>query len=105
MEYYDRYSKFRSNGVISRVPFVEIPVSSSDVFITFDKSRMRMDSLSFKYYGDADYGWLILQANPAISGFEYLIPDGTPLRIPYPLMSALHRYEMNVNSIKTNGEY
>lgn len=97
-EYYNRYSKFTTDSqVAARIPFIEIPTVRSDLFITFDKSRMRMDLLSYKYYGDPQYGWLILQANPTYGGFEFSIPDGVTYRIPYPLESALSRYENGVN--------
>ena len=94
MAYYDRYQKFRVNGMVKPVPFIKISKSSDDLYLTFDKSKMRFDNLSYKYYGDPDYGWLILQANPHLGGYEYSIKDGVQLRIPYPLSSALNRYEM-----------
>lgn len=97
-DYYNRYSKFTKDSQVSaRVPFVEIDTARSDLFITFDKSRMRADLLSYKYYGDPQYGWLILQANPSYGGFEFSIPDGVTYRIPYPIESALGRYEDAVN--------
>ena len=46
-DYYDRYESFRSDGNISIVPFIEIDVSATDINITFNKSTMRMDTLSF----------------------------------------------------------
>lgn len=97
-DYYNRYSKFTFEGqVYERVPFLEIPVSAGDVYVTFDKSKMRMDMLSYKYYGDPNYGWLILQTNPEYGGFEFSIPDGVEIRIPYPLDSAISRYESSAN--------
>ena len=97
-DYYNRYVKFTEEGqVYPRVPFLEIPAGDSDLFIIFDKSKMRMDMLSYKYYGDPNYGWMILQANPGYGGFEFSIPDGVELRIPYPLDSAISRYESSAN--------
>ena len=96
MAYYDRYSKFRVNGNIRSIPFIEIPIDNTDVFINYDRSKDRMDSLSYKYYGDPDYGWLILLANPHVGGYEFLIPNGAELRIPYPLVTALNRYEKKI---------
>lgn len=97
-EYYNRYSKVSREGqVFQRVPFARIGISESDIQIIFDKSKMRMDMLSYKYYGDPNYGWLILQANPEYKGFEFSIPDGVELRIPYPLDSAISRYESSLN--------
>ena len=97
-EYYNRCSKVSREGqVFQRVPFARIGISESDIQIIFDKSKMRMDMLSYKYYGDPNYGWLILQANPEYKGFEFSIPDGVELRIPYPLDSAISRYESSLN--------
>lgn len=98
-EYYNRYIKFTKDGqVFERVPFAKIAKSDSDIYITFDKSKMRMDTLSYKYYGDPNYGWLILQANPDYGGFEFSIPDGVEIRIPRPLDSAILRYESSANA-------
>ena len=100
MAYYDRYAKFRSDGQVSRMPFLEIEKEGSDLYIVFDKATMRFDSLSYKYYGDADYAWLILQANPHSGGYEYSVLDGTVLRIPYPISSAINRYEKSIQRYK-----
>lgn len=95
-EYYDRYKFFRKDGFVEpTVPFIKIPVSDTDIYISFNTFTMRMDTLSYKYYGDANYSWLILNANPSISSYEYRIMNGTRVRIPYPLDSALARYEEN----------
>ena len=100
MDYYDRYESFRSDGNIDIVPFIEIDNTSTDIVITFRKSTMRMDTLSYKYYGDPNYGWLILQANPQYGSLEFSIPDGVPLRIPYPLNTAKTRYENRIQKYK-----
>lgn len=97
-DYYNRYSKFTEEGqVFERIPFIKISQNTSDKYVNFDKSKMRMDMLSYKYYGDPNYGWLILQANPEYGGFEFSIPDGVEIRIPYPLDSAISRYESSAN--------
>ena len=93
MEYYDRYNLFRKDNEIKIVHFCEIPLSDSDIYITFDKSTMRMDMLSYRYYNDPNYGWLILQANPHLPSMEFSIPDKSKIRIPYPLTTALKGYE------------
>ena len=93
MDYYDRYSRFREDGNIKIVPFLKIDEYDTDIVITFNKRTMRMDTLSYKYYGDANYGWLIMQANPKYGSMEFSIPDGVSLRIPYPLNTAKTRYE------------
>lgn len=98
-DYYDRYALFKNNGITaSRIPFMEISKSGSDIYIEYDRKKMRMDMLSYKYYGDPNLGWLILQANPSVGGYEYNIETGTVIRIPYPKDSAIKRYEYSCNN-------
>lgn len=104
-KYYDRYGLLKGQGIVpSRIPFIEIINADTDIHILYDKSKMRMDMLSYKYYGDPNYGWLILQANPQYGGFEFSIDDGVDIRIPYPLDSAIQRYEFEINKIKEKKE-
>ena len=63
---------------------------------------MRLDQLSYQYYNDADYAWLILQANPQYGSLEYHIPDNVELRIPYPLNDAILRYESSISLYKAD---
>ena len=53
--------------------------------------------MSYQYYGDANYDWLILQANPEIGSLEYKINDGTKIRIPFPLDTTIARYNADVD--------
>lgn len=99
-EYYNRYKVFGDLTETFVVPFVKIADADTDLRITYNKSRMRLDTLSYKYYGDPDYGWLLMTANPKYGYYEYLIPDGADFRIPYPLSSAILRYEA---AVKSNG--
>lgn len=97
MAYYNRYTAFMKEGeVMPGVPFIKIPRASSDLILTFDKKTMRMDTLSYKYYGDPNYGWLIMQANPTYGGYEFRIEDGDKILIPRPLDSAIERYEKGI---------
>lgn len=98
MAYYDRYGKFREGNEFKVVPGLTIPFSSSDLYITFHKDTMRMDMLSYKYYNDPNYGWLIMMANPHLGSLEFSIPDLSTLRIPYPLQNALKGYEQAISS-------
>lgn len=104
MEYYDRYQSFRSEGNIEIVPFIEIERYDTDIDIVFNKSSMRMDNLSYKYYGDPNYGWLIMQANPQYGSIEFMIPNGVSLRIPYPLNTAKTRYEQGIEKYRNQTE-
>jgi hypothetical protein len=97
---YNRYSQFISDGNMSIVPFAEIYKESSDMTEIYKKGITRLDKVSYEYYGESDYAWLILQANPEYGSMEYNIPDGVELRIPYPLNSALSRYNKSINEYK-----
>lgn len=93
---YSRYESFISDGKYKRIPFIEIPKMSSDIYVEFDANRMRLDLLSYQYYDDPRFGWLILQANPSVGSLEFRIVDGSYIRIPYPLESALNNYESEI---------
>jgi hypothetical protein len=90
---YDRYNKFKSNGKISIVPFIEIPVKTTDYYEKYKRGQTRLDILSYQYYNNPNYGWLILQANPEYGSMEFSIPDNSELRIPYPLSVTLEQYK------------
>lgn len=94
---YDRYNKFRVNGQVGIPPTVKIPVKSTDFYETYKLGSTRLDILSYDYYGDANYDWLILLANPSLADLEYNIPDGTVIRIPYPLDITLSTYSSSLN--------
>lgn len=98
--YYDRYNKFNDDGKNQIIPFIKIENYNTDINITYDKDSMRMDTLSYKYYGDSNYGWLIMMANPKYGSLEYNIPNNVSLRIPYPLSTAISRYETAVDKYK-----
>ena len=97
MPSYDRYSKFRNDGKIEIVPFAKIRKRETDFYELYRKNRTRLDVLSYQYYKNSDYGWLILQANPEVGSMEYEIEDKTVLRIPYPLSDAIKDYEEGVD--------
>lgn len=99
---YDRYSKFRENGTVSFPPFVKLPSKNTDLKITYKKGKTRLDNESYYYYGDANYGWLILMANPKYGGLEFLIPDGAELTIPYPLNTTINQYQSAIDSYLEN---
>ena len=93
---YNRYKSFITDGAYQKVPFIEVPTSNSDFYVYYEANKSRLDLLSYQYYGDANYGWLILQANPEVGSLEFRIQDKTRLRIPYPLETAIQGYESNI---------
>lgn len=98
---YDRYNKFRNNGKIGIVPGVKLNVKSTDMYEQYVLNKSRLDLISYNYYGDANYDWLIMAANPQYGSLEYLIPDGSILRIPFPLSDSIRDYEMEIEKYKT----
>lgn len=93
---YDRYRRFRVNGIVNIPPTFVIPPKSTDYFEVYRNGMSRLDLISYDYYGDAGYDWLILMANPSVPQLEYMIPDGTELRIPYPLDTTLEYYNSQI---------
>ena len=90
---YNRYKSFSDGFSYRKIPFIEIPKSHTDMYTYYEVGKTRLDLLSYQYYGDANYGWLILQANPQCGSLEFRIKDKEKLRIPYPLESAIMGYE------------
>ena len=95
---YDRYEKFRRDGQILHVPYIEIPIKSTDYYTYYEAGKTRLDLLSYQYYGDANYDWLILQANPEIGSLEFKIETGTKIRIPYPFDTTIARYNSDIDT-------
>lgn len=98
---YDRYSKFKTNeGTVRSVPFVKIPKHTTDAYEDYIKGQSRLDLISHKYYGDANYGWLILQANPSMNEMEFSNTKTIRIRIPLPLKQVLIQYENDIENYK-----
>ena len=93
---YDRYKAFRTDGQIAIPPFVKIPPKSTDFFEEYHRGATRLDLVSYDYYGDSSYDWLILMANPELGNMEFEIPDGSLMRIPYPLNTTLESYNNQI---------
>lgn len=99
MAIYNRYKSFvTDDGNVRVVPFIKIPKMDSDKYAYWDKYNSRMDLLSYQYYGDPNYGWLILQANPHLPSLEFMINNGEKIRIPFPLEVAISQYESGIKS-------
>ena len=96
MATYDRYSQFRQDGTIGIVPFGAVPEKDTDYYEVYIKGKTRLDILSYQYYNDSSYGWLIMQANPQYGSIEFEIPDMATLRIPYPLSQSIQDYRASI---------
>ena len=95
---YDRYSKVRRDGRIGIVPHVEIQKNDSDYYDVYERGKTRLDDLSYKYYQDTNYDWLIMLANPEYGSMEFNIPNGAQIRIPYPLTTAIQQYNSAIDN-------
>ena len=97
---YDRYAILKnSNGTTDSMPYVNLPANASDKFEYWNTEFSRMDKLSQKYYGNPFYDFLILYANNQYVN-EFDIPDGTLIRIPFPLSKAKSDYEAILTAYK-----
>jgi len=96
---YSRYAiLINSNGTVDMMPFVQLPVNQSDKFENWNTEYSRLDKLSQKYYGNPFYDFLILYANSYMSEFD--IPDGTLIRIPFPLAKVKADYEISLTAFR-----
>lgn len=98
--YYDRYGDFKNNGEYEFIPFIKLTQKQSDIKISYNRDRDRLDVISNKYYGSPYYGWLILMVNPQYGGLEFNIPNESVIRIPYPLTDTLQEYQGKVETHK-----
>ena len=98
LQTYNRYTNFIVNDEQTIVPYVNLPRKSSDKVFIYKVGMSRMDKISQQYYGTPTFGWLIMLANPQFGGLEFLIPDGSILTIPYPLISSLQDYKNSLDN-------
>ena len=99
-QYYNRYNNFIINGQQTVVPYVNMPSKSTDKRYIYKVGQSRLDKISQQYYNSPFFGWLILQANPEFTGFEFNIPDGSVLTIPYPLVTSLQEYKSTLDNYR-----
>lgn len=97
---YNRYIDVNDDGSKKFLPFIKLSEKSSDIFVNFNHINGRLDKLSFKYYGDPTYGWLILQANPKLHSLSYGIENSGQIRIPFPLNETIQEYNEKYNRYK-----
>lgn len=96
-----RYNKFKVNGKMRRLPLVQLTKKESDYFETYKKNVTMLDGLSYKYYNDPNYVWVIMMANQEYGSMEYDIPDGAVLRIPFPLDVTIVDYNDKIQKLMT----
>jgi len=91
---YNRYSILKnSNGTVEPMPYISLPINNSDKYELWVDGISRMDKLSLKYYGSPFFDFIILYGNIMYLS-EFDIPDGTLIRIPFPLTKVKADYEL-----------
>jgi hypothetical protein len=97
---YNRYEILKnSNGTTDAMPFINLPVNTSDKYEYWNLGFSRMDKIAQKYYGNPFYDFLILYANKIYLN-EFDIPDSALIRIPFPLNKAKADYEALLTNFK-----
>jgi hypothetical protein len=100
MAYYNRYAALALQTEIGFFPDIKLEAKSTDKFEIYQMGKSRMDKLSESFYGEAWWGFLILMANPELPGLEYLIPNETPIRIPFPLEATVKELKDKIEEKK-----
>jgi len=90
--YIDRYRNFKDDGNYKPIPGINIPKKNSDLQIPYKLGETRLDIISQKYYKSPYFGWLIMLANQQYGGIEFMIPNNSLIRIPFPLQSSINDY-------------
>lgn len=73
---------------IESVIYPKIKPTDNDIYIIVDVMD-KLDTLAFKYYGDASYWWIIAAANNINDATLYIEP-GRQLRIPSSIAEILN---------------
>ena len=79
------------------MPLVKLPINQSDKYIFWNSMLNRYDKISQKYYNSPFYDYLLIYANTDYLS-EFDIPDGTLIRIPFPLNKAKADYNAIVKN-------
>lgn len=96
MTYYNRYATLTDQGEVVFFPDIKLDEKESDKFEIYEAGKSRLDKWSDKHYDSPYYGALIMMANPELVGLEHLIPDGSAVRIPYPLEPTIKELKRKV---------
>lgn len=96
---YSRYGQLKKgDGSTESMPFIKLPVNSTDKYEYWNTNYSRLDKISQKYYLNPFYDFLILYANPQYLT-EFDIPDGALVRIPFPLSKVRNDYDIILKQI------
>jgi hypothetical protein len=82
---------------LSTTLYPEIPYSENDIYV-YTTETDRLDNLSFQYYGDSSFYWVISIANPQVPFNSIFIPTNTLLRIPGNVSDIIYSFQTLNNS-------
>mgnify|MGYP000884904129 FL=1 len=78
------YDFLKDGNTIKDMPRVTISRRTTDKTIVFNPRLMRLDRIAGDVYQDESLYKILMWANPEIV-YEFDIPRGTIIRIPFPL--------------------
>lgn len=84
------------------MPPITIDNRETDKKIIYNKNLTRLDRIAGDIYEDETLGRIILWANPEYE-YEFDIPDGTVIRIPFPKIPVLQEITKKINLNKNLG--
>ncbi len=93
------FSAILRNGqsLLDFPPFT-ISDRQTDLFVTYNKQKTRLDRIAYDVYKDPTNWRYILWANPEYF-IEFDIPDNTQIRIPFPI----NEVEFEISTKLQNG--
>ena len=86
-------TKTTSGKTIYRtVKYPEIPLNPNDIYVIANKGD-RFDILADQYYNNSSLWWIISTANNNVVQNSLYLPEGTQIRIPADVTSAINNFE------------
>ena len=74
------------------VKYPEVPLNPNDIYVIANNGD-RFDILADQYYNDSSLWWVISTANNNVVQSSLYLPEGTQIRIPADVTSAINNFE------------
>ena len=88
--------RYKGKSYYTQITYPNIPHNDLDSFVT-TRVGDRLERIAYEAYGDTDYWWMIMGANPeVIKRDSLMLKPGLLIRIPYNTEAAIREYE-NLN--------
>jgi len=87
---------------LNNMPPIQIDRRGTDKYIEYNRNLTRIDRISGNVYEDETLGKIIMWANPEYD-YEFNIPNGTILRVPFPKNAVLQEITQKINLQKNLG--